>query len=158
MNGRVSLPWWVTCAMNVQRGSPVIALAGGSPPHSRAIKPAACAFSAVVIRWLRLVVSAFRVSLVSRSGFWLSSVPRMPYFAVCSSSAARFPSGCTVVGLDLVEEDVERAALLGRHASAALRAVQQVVDEEVRDELVLRAAGSGQASTIRRSSIARAMS
>ncbi len=65
----MSCPLWVTCAMNVLRGRPMIALAGGSPPHSRAIIPAACAFSAVVIRWLRFVVSAFNVSLVSRSGF-----------------------------------------------------------------------------------------
>jgi hypothetical protein len=69
----------------------MIALAGGSPPHSRAISPAARAFNAVVIRCERFVVSAFRVSLVSRSGFWLSSVPLIPYFAVCSSKAARLP-------------------------------------------------------------------
>ncbi len=91
MNGRVGLPSWVTWARKVQRGRPVIAVAGGSLPHSRASRLAACAFSAVVIRCERLVVSAFSVSRVSRSGFWLSSVARMPYFAVCSSSAARFP-------------------------------------------------------------------
>ena len=55
--------------MNVRRGSPVIADAGGSPPHSREISPAACEFSAVLIRWLRLVVSAFSVDAVNRSGF-----------------------------------------------------------------------------------------
>jgi len=52
--------------------------------------------------------------------------------------------GGAVVGLDLVEEDPERSAVLGSEVGAALGGVQQVEDEQVGDEAV---AGSARART-----------
>ena len=44
---------------------------------------AAWELSAVVSRWERLVVSAFSVCGLSRSGFWLSNTARSPNLALC---------------------------------------------------------------------------
>ena len=60
------------------------------PPHSRAIMPAAFALTVELSRCERLVVTAFHVASVSRSGFWLNRNARPPYFADCSNSAGRF--------------------------------------------------------------------
>jgi hypothetical protein len=52
----------VTAARNRWRGRLAIVAASGVPPHSRAIKPAACEFKTVVIRCDRLAVIACRNS------------------------------------------------------------------------------------------------
>jgi hypothetical protein len=59
-----------------------------------------------------------------------------------------------VIALDLVEEADEGTALVRREVGARLGGVQQVVDQEVRDEPVACPAPPGQASTIRPASIA----
>ena len=158
-NGRVSWPWWVTCAMNVQRGRAVIALAGGSPPHSRAIRPAACAFSAVLIRCERLVVSAFSVCAGQPLGVLVEQEAADPVLRGLLQQRGEVPRARAVVGLDLIEEDVERrrVARAGCVRGPSRRAAGRRRAGSRRAGRVAPPA-PGHASTILRSFIARAMS